>query len=140
VIDFDDASMSFDVVQETLEKTKLGSLKKDDAVNLERSMRADGRFEGHVVQGHVEGTAKVMEPGEMLTIELPSAMLPHVVQKGSITIDGVSLTVASLDGNRCTVALIPHTLKMTTLGNLRKNDDVNIETDILARYSRPSHA
>ncbi len=160
VVAFDDHSMRFDVVEETLQKTKLGELKIGDSVNLERSMKASDRFEGHVVQGHVEGKAlvtsyslarpKLTSEGGLLetrddpssatlTIELPENLVPNVVSKGSIAIDGVSLTVASIEGNLCTIAIIPHTLKITTLENLREKDHVNIETDILARYSRSSH-
>ena len=141
--------MRFDVVEETLQKTKLGELKIGDSVNLERSMRASDRFEGHVVQGHVEGVARVtsylllvtsgVTTGATLTIELPDNLAGNVVSKGSIAIDGASLTVASIEGNLCTIAIIPHTLKITTLANLREKDHVNIETDILARYSRSSH-
>ena len=149
VVAFDDQSMRFDVVEETLQKTKLGELKIGDSVNLERSMRASDRFEGHVVQGHVEGVARVtsylllvtsgVTTGATLTIELPDNLAGNVVSKGSIAIDGASLTVASIEGNLCTIAIIPHTLKITTLANLREKDHVNIETDILARYSRSSH-
>lgn len=139
----DHEAMTFDVVDETLSTTKLGNLTTGNRVNLERSMRADARLEGHVVQGHVEGTARVTsnEPTSnraTLTIEISNNVLAFVVQKGSIAIDGVSLTVASLEGNRCTVALIPHTIEHTTLGALKENDLVNIETDILGRYSHPS--
>ncbi|HVW67307.1 MAG TPA: riboflavin synthase [Candidatus Peribacteraceae bacterium] len=140
VVEFDTHSMTFDVVDETLTRTTLGALKTGDTVNLERSMRADGRFEGHIVQGHVEGTGKVtsLKPqasGMEMTIELPDHLLPLVVEKGSIAVDGVSLTVAKLNGNMCTIAVIPHTLSMTTLGHKKEGDRVNIETDILARYS-----
>ncbi len=136
IVEFDDKSMRFDVVAETMRKTKLGDLKIGDAVNLERAMKADGRFEGHVVQGHVEGTATVKELNAQheLKIELPVEFEAFVVQKGSITIDGVSLTVANIADTLCTVALIPHTLSITTLGTLKSGDRVNIETDILGRY------
>ncbi len=135
VVELDDQSMTFDVVVETMNKSALGALQKGDCVNLERAMRADDRFEGHMVQGHVEGVGEVlsMERDE-LTIKLPGEIIPTVVSKGSITLDGVSLTVASVQGAECSVALIPHTLKSTTLGKLKQGDSVNIETDVLGRY------
>ncbi len=137
VTEFSRESMTFDVVSETLKKTKLGSLKQGDRINLERAMLATDRFDGHIVQGHAEGTATVASmDGKILTLTLPSALLSLVVPKGSITIDGVSLTVASLDDNRCSLALIPQTLAQTTLGSLIKGESVNIETDIIGRYIR----
>lgn len=140
IVGFDDGSMSFDVVVETLAKTTLGGLRAGDSVNLERSLRADGRFEGHIVQGHIEGTAEVELPWNsdsgFLSLVLPVDIAESVVAKGSIAIDGVSLTVASKEGNRIAIALIPHTLENTTLGGLRSGDKVNIETDILGRYVR----
>lgn len=136
IVEFDDRSMRFDVVNETMRKTKLGDLKMGDVVNVERSMKANGRFEGHIVQGHVEGTAimKEMNAQHELTIELPADLIPFIIPKGSVTIDGVSLTVARIEGSLCTVALIPHTLAITTLGTLKPDDRINIETDILGRY------
>lgn len=135
---FDDDSMSFDVVPETFAKTNLGGLHVGEYVNLERSLRADGRFEGHVVQGHVEGTAEVAriekkETGAEVVLSLREEIAAFVVPKGSIAVDGVSLTVASVEGNGCTIALIPLTLEKTTLGDLQQGDIVNIETDILGR-------
>ncbi len=140
VVAFDDQSMTFDVIDETLRKTKLGDLKSRDLVNLERSLKASDRFEGHIVQGHIEGVATISDlqresgSGTLMTIELPSDLASFVIAKGSIAIDGVSLTVAKKEGNRCTVALIPHTLSITTLGQLQTGDRINIETDILGRY------
>ena len=137
VIQFGDTTMAFDVVPETWSRTKLGSLQAGDRVNLERAMPANGRFEGHIVQGHVEGTAEVIALSDthVLTLRLPSELILYVVPKGSIAIDGVSLTVATVDGDQCAIALIPHTLKQTTLGNLHIGDTVNVETDILGRYA-----
>jgi riboflavin synthase len=108
-------------------------------VNLERSLKADGRFEGHIVQGHIEGTAEVLsfkEDGKwvVLTVRMPQELLPYVVQKGGIAIDGVSLTISGLEGDRLSVSLIPHTLQVTTIGTLKPGDRVNIETDIVGRY------
>ena len=136
VVQLTESQMSFDVVPETWSRTKLGSVRQGDAVNLERSLKASDRFEGHIVQGHVEGTGSVTDihSGEM-KISLPMPLMKHVVEKGSIALDGVSLTVAKIDGDVVTVALIPHTLKVTTLGTLHTGDLVNIETDILGRYA-----
>jgi riboflavin synthase len=136
VIHIDDHSLTFDVVPETLSRTTLGTKKKEDRVNLERSLRVDGRFEGHVVQGHVEavGAVSSLSKDGMLTLMYPEYLKKYIVEKGSIAIDGVSLTVAKLEGSHCSIALIPHTLEITTLGTLRDGDMVNIETDIFARY------
>ncbi|MDP7247737.1 MAG: riboflavin synthase [Candidatus Peribacteraceae bacterium] len=141
VVNFDEHLMEFDVVSETFQKTKLGSLKVGDKVNLERAMKASDRFEGHVVQGHVESVADVVSDkltidNGQLTIAVPNNLINFICNKGSITIDGVSLTVVSVDGNQITVALIPHTLENTTLGSLNKGDKVNIETDVLVRHAK----
>jgi len=136
----DAQGMEFAVMPETWKCTTLGRLAVGSGVNLERAMRADGRFEGHIVQGHVEGvgriTSAVAEKEDVrLTVELPDELRPFVVPKGSIAIDGVSLTVAALHlrGGTCTVALIPYTLEHTTLGALEAGDYVNVETDVLVR-------
>lgn len=140
VTEFDDASMSFDVVETTLQKTKLGKLKTGDSVNLERALRADGRLEGHIVLGHVEGTGKVLSlKNAMLTVSVPQHLLGYVVHHGSITIDGVALTVASLENDKVTVALIPHTLENTALGSLKAGDTVNLETDVVGKYILRAH-
>jgi riboflavin synthase len=140
--------IQFDVVPETLQRTTLGTYKEGDLVNLERAMRADGRLDGHIVQGHVEATAEVVEMKNeelrmkndtLLTVKVPVSLLSNIVPKGSITLDGVSLTVASIDDDCITVALIPHTLEHTTLGRLKTGDRVNIETDILARHAEKLH-
>jgi riboflavin synthase len=141
VIGFDDQSMSFDVIPETWAVTNLGSLQASEKVNLERALAASGRFEGHMMQGHIESTATVLSlekpkdsPWATLTIDLPDEISKYVVHKGSIAINGVSLTVAKIDGGVCKVELIPHTLSITNLGLLKNGDTVNIETDVLARY------
>lgn len=146
IVEFDDRSMRFDVVDETLRKTTIGDLKVGDLVNVERSLKASDRFEGHIVQGHVEGTAEIGDlrseigKGKLVTLTLPDTLAMFVIEKGSIAIDGVSLTVAKKDRNLCTVALIPHTLAVTTLGSLKIGDRVNVETDILGRYVLSSHS
>jgi riboflavin synthase len=132
--------MAFDVMGETWRRTNLGDLLVGNTVNLERAMPANGRFEGHVVQGHVEGVATVKEwktdgQWKLLELEVPHELLPFITEKGSIALDGVSLTVAGLQSNIVTIALIPHTLEITTLGLRQKGDLINVETDILAHYS-----
>ncbi len=132
--------MSFDVVPETWKRTRFRSLQKGDRVNLERAMKMGDRFDGHVVQAHSEGVAFVVhvETPYMasLQIDVPVNLARFITAKGSLTLDGVSLTVASVKKNRVTVALIPHTLKTTTLGALKKGDLVNVETDILIHGMR----
>ena len=128
-----------DVMRETLVRSSLGSLQVGDPVNLERAMRADGRFGGHVVQGHVDGTATILErePGdrwEVVRFTLPPELARYVVEKGSITVDGVSLTVTAVDAGTFSVSLIPTTLELTTLGHKEIGDPVNLEVDVLAKY------
>lgn len=133
------SSFMVDLVGETLARTTLGSLRAGDPVNLERAMPAGGRFDGHIVQGHVDGVGTVRQiadegTGSRLSVSCPPALLRHVVEKGSITVDGVSLTVARIDDEGFEVALIPHTLAVTTLGSLAPAAPVNLEVDILAKY------
>jgi riboflavin synthase len=128
-----------DVVAETMRRSNLGSVEQGDRVNLERPMRADGRFDGHIVQGHVDSTGEVTRvvpegEGWILKIAAPLGGLRYVVEKGSITVDGVSLTVTSVDADGFEVALIPHTISVTTLGLRRPGDRVNLEFDVLAKY------
>ena len=142
VVELTVSAMRFDVVPETWEKTKLGSLQKGDRVNLERAMKSGDRLDGHIVQGHVEGVGEVeigdwrLEIGGHMTIRLTEKALGRIVPKGSIAVDGVSLTIADINDKTVTIALIPHTLKNTTLGSLKKGDPVNIETDVLMRPPR----
>jgi riboflavin synthase len=132
----------FSVIGETIRKTSLDSIKKDDRVNIERSMKTSGRFDGHFVQGHVDCTAiiydKIIYPTETkLIIKFSKEQkhyLQYVIPKGSITIDGISLTVVDLEENLLSVSLIPHTLKKTTLGIKLIGDKVNIEFDIIGKY------
>lgn len=128
-----------DVIPETLDRTSLGGLDVGSDVNLERAMPANGRFDGHVVQGHVDavGTVRSVESdstGVRISVDCDTGLLRHVVEKGSITVSGVSLTVAGVDEAGFSVALIPHTLSITTLGSLSTGDPVNLEVDILAKY------
>lgn len=130
---------TLEVVPETLSRTNLGTLRPGDPVNLERAMPGSGRFDGHIVQGHVDGTGRVVamksdQRGTTMSIAPDPGILRYVVVKGSITVDGVSLTVASVDGGEFTVALIPHTLETTTLGLRKAGDTVNLETDVIAKY------
>lgn len=139
VVEHADGEFTVDVMAETLSRSSLGSLRAGDRVNLERAMAAGGRFGGHVVQGHVDGTALVLErvPGdrwEVVRLSLPAGLARYVVEKGSITVDGVSLTVASVDDTSFTVSLIPTTLDLTTLGHKGIGDLVNLEVDVLAKY------
>jgi riboflavin synthase len=141
VVEQQGADFTVDVMAETLRRSALAGLEVGSPVNLERAMRADGRFGGHVVQGHVDGTGHVVsrEPGdrwEVVTISLPRDLAPYVVEKGSVTVDGVSLTVSALDDAAGTfsVSLIPTTLELTTLGTRAVGDAVNLEVDVLAKY------
>ena len=129
---------AFDVIPETLRLTNLGGLQPGDAVNLERSLRVGDRIDGHFVQGHIDGVGIVRQNGSRdgewtLSVELPPTLLPYCVRKGSITIDGASLTLVDVDPPRISVALIPTTLERTVLGDRKPGDRVNIETDVLAR-------
>ncbi len=123
-----------DVSEETLARTSLGNLAVGTALNLERSVRLADRLGGHLVQGHVDGVGEVVEPVPDLRVRLPRHLLRYVVEKGSITVDGVSLTVVKPLPDGFTVAIIPHTAAITTLGAKVPGDPVNIEVDVLAKY------
>lgn len=130
-----------DVMAETLRRSDLGALRQGDPVNLERAMAADGRFGGHIVAGHVDGTgtlARKKQEGNamVLTIAATPALLYEIVEKGSITIDGVSLTVVSVTQKNFTVSIIPHTGAKTILLEKKTGDPVNLETDVIAKYIR----
>ena len=130
---------AFQAGTETLSKTNLGSLKVNDCVNLERSLPVNGRLGGHFVQGHVDGVGQVDaidREGDWVTMwfRVPEALARLMVSKGSVAVDGISLTVVNAEQNRFSVALIPHTLSVTTLGVRKVGDTVNIETDILGKY------
>ena len=129
----------FELVPETLARTTLGALRHGAAVNLEPALRMGDPLGGHWVQGHVDGTAEVVARRDaadhrVLGLSLPADLAPYLVEKGSITVDGVSLTVAGRAPDRFEVALIPHTLAVTTLGDLAPGDRVNLEVDVLAKY------
>lgn len=136
---FDDETVRFEAVRETLEKTNVGELRSGSPVNLERALRADGRLDGHIVQGHVDGTGTVNRlerDGDdvRLYVDCDPELAGLLVDKGSVCIDGVSLTVVHADKAGFDVALIPHTLEVTTLGRKRPGERVNLEADILGKY------
>jgi riboflavin synthase len=138
-VDVAGSEVAMEIVPETLNRTSLGRLVVGDRVNIELPLPANGRFDGHVVQGHVDGVGRVAaveeeEAGVSLEVEAPAELLAYIVEKGSITVDGVSLTVSGLTDSGFTVALIPHTLEVTTLGLRKPGDPVNLEVDILAKY------
>ncbi|PZS31579.1 MAG: riboflavin synthase [Pseudonocardiales bacterium] len=131
--------INFDVMGETLKRSVLGTLRGGDKVNLERAVRADARLDGHVVQGHVDGTGVVVSrtPGdtwEAVRFGLPAELARFVAEKGSIAVDGVSLTVSAAGPDWFEVGLIPETLRATTLGARHPGDPVNVEVDVLAKY------
>jgi len=133
------AGFAADLVAETLRRTALGGLRAGARVNLERPLPLGGRLGGHLVQGHVDGVARVLGrtpvgDGEEVQIELPPHLERYVVEKGSIAVDGVSLTVAATGPGWFTVALVPHTLEVTTLGERRPGDPVQLEVDVVAKY------
>jgi riboflavin synthase len=139
VVDTGDGRFSADVMAETLNRSSLGALTVGSRVNLERPMALGGRLGGHLVQGHVDGTGtlierKPSEHWEIVTISLPSELGRYVVEKGSITVDGISLTVVDAGPDYFTVSLIPTTLALTTLGVKQPGDPVNLEVDVLAKY------
>ena len=138
------SSFSVDVVPETIRRSNLGDLKTDDLVNLERPLPADGRFGGHIVQGHVDGTGTVesIEPdgdASMVRITVTGDLKRYIVPKGFITVDGVSLTVVNCDSTRLAFTLVPHTRKNTVFQTRKPNDRVNPEVDILSKYVERLH-
>ncbi|MCA6093146.1 riboflavin synthase [Streptomyces sp. SCA3-4] len=139
VVETEDGEFTADVMAETLGRSSLGALAPGSRVNLERPMALGGRLGGHLVQGHVDGTGTIVErvPGEhweIVRIALPGTLARYVVEKGSITVDGVSLTVVEAGDEHFTVSLIPTTLDLTTLGIKQAGDPVNLEVDVLAKY------
>ncbi|SDU67159.1 riboflavin synthase [Jiangella alkaliphila] len=135
----DGDTFTVDVMRETFDRSTLAKLSKGDAVNLERAVRASDRLGGHIVQGHVDGVGTLVSrtPGsrwEVVRIEAPAALLRYVAEKGSIAVDGVSLTVSGLGADWFEVSLIPTTLELTTLGRRQPGDGVNLEVDVVAKY------
>jgi riboflavin synthase len=124
-----------DVSDETFARTNLGSLGPGDRVNLERPVRLADRLGGHLVQGHVDAVGEIVEPAPELQIRMPAVLLPYVVEKGSVTVDGVSLTVVKPLDDGFTVSVIPHTAEVTTLGRKGRGDLVNLEVDVMAKYA-----
>jgi len=123
-----------DVSDETYSRTNLGHLQPGDPVNLERPMRANGRFGGHIVLGHVDAVGEIVSPVPLLVVRIPRELMKYVVEKGSCTVDGISLTVFNLTDDTFEVAVIPHTADVTTLGHRAVGDAVNIEIDVLAKH------
>ncbi|WP_225802798.1 riboflavin synthase [Streptomyces sp. NK15101] len=139
VVEFGDGEFTADVMAETLKRSSLGALEVGSRVNLERPMAVGGRLGGHIVQGHVDGTGTILErtPSEhweLVKVGLPAHLSRYVVEKGSITVDGVSLTVVEVADDWFTISLIPTTLDLTTLGIKRSGDPVNLEVDVIAKY------
>lgn len=139
VVSIDRTKASFDVIRETVERTAFAALRVKDTVNVERSMRADDRFHGHFVSGHVDGTGRVrvkrQEPGQtVMSIEVPSRLTAFMVEKGSVALNGVSLTLTEVEDTHFSVALIPHTLEVTTLGAKDVGSLINVEVDQLGKF------
>lgn len=140
-VDLINSAFSADLAQETWKRTSFSRIHEGALVNLELPMRANGRFDGHVVQGHVDGTGRFVSLAPipagndfLLTIHVPSELTRYIVEKGSLAIEGISLTVAAVDGVEVRVAIIPHTAEMTNLGSLKPGDPVNLEVDVIAKY------
>jgi len=139
VVETDDQTMAFDAGPETLSRTNLGDLKPGSPVNLERALAIGDRLGGHFVSGHIDGTGRLLERHDMgewsdFFFSVPRELAVQMASKGSIAVDGVSLTIVQCEPDRFSVALIPFTLEVTTLGSLKVGDRVNLETDILAKY------
>ena len=140
-LDIKPGSFCADLAPETWVRTSFSRIHEGALVNLELPMKSDGRFGGHIVQGHVDGVGKLIAFDRIsdsenwwLDIELPDDVEKYTVYKGSISIEGISLTVAKLEKNRCTIAIIPHTVEMTNLHSLKPGDPVNLEADLIAKY------
>ena len=134
-----DGRFTVDVMHETLNRSSLAQLRCGSRVNLERAMRADGRFGGHIVSGHVDGVGRITEIHRddmaiWYTVQAEPRLLRYIVEKGSVGIDGISLTVATVNADRFQVSVIPHTVRMTTLGEKRSGDLVNVENDVIGKY------
>ncbi len=134
VVAFGDDWWEADVSDETISRTSLAGLKSGDGINLERAVKVSDRLGGHIVQGHVDGVGEVVDPVPDLRVKVPAGMSRYLVEKGSVTVDGVSLTVVDALDDGFTVAIIPHTADVTTLGAKRPGDLVNLEVDVMAKY------
>jgi riboflavin synthase len=140
VVERSDEHLAFDVSEETLRRTSFSRLRAGDPVNLERPLTLSSRLGGHLVQGHVDGVGEVVaidladDGSSWITVRAPERVARYLVDKGSVCVDGVSLTVASRDGTTFGVALIPHTLEVTTLGTAEVGDPLNLEADVIAKY------
>jgi riboflavin synthase len=140
VVERSDEHLAFDVSEETLRRTSFSRLRAGDPVNLERPLTLSSRLGGHLVQGHVDGVGEVVaidladDGSSWMTVRAPERVARYLVDKGSVCVDGVSLTVASRDGTTFGVALIPHTLEVTTLGTAEVGDPLNLEVDVIAKY------
>lgn len=140
-LDIKPGSFCADLAPETWTRTSFSRIREGALVNLELPMKADGRFGGHIVQGHVDGVGRLIRFDRIsdsenwwLEIELPADVAKYTVFKGSISIEGISLTIAKLEKDRCTIAIIPHTVEMTNLHSLKPGDPVNLEADLIAKY------
>lgn len=138
-VEVHDGAFTVESVEETLKRTTMGGLQVGSLVNLERSVRLSDRLDGHLVQGHVDGVGAVVDRRDVgdnadFVIEMPDGLSRYVAEKGSVAVDGISLTVVNVSGNRFSVTIIPYTLKVTTMGRRQMGDAVNLEVDIVARY------
>jgi riboflavin synthase len=134
VVDIGDDWWEADAVEETVSRTSLGDLAPGDSINLERAVRSIDRLGGHMVQGHVDGVGTIISPGPDLRVQMPKEMARYLVEKGSITVDGVSLTCFDVREDSFAIALIPHTMSVTSLGSRNVGDRVNLEVDVIAKY------
>ena len=134
VVDIGDDWWEADAVEETVSRTSLGDLVPGDSINLERAVRSIDRLGGHMVQGHVDGVGTIISPGPDLRVQMPKEMARYLVEKGSITVDGVSLTCFDVRADSFAIALIPHTMNVTSLGSRNVGDRVNLEVDVIAKY------
>ncbi|MFQ3315268.1 MAG: riboflavin synthase [Candidatus Poriferisodalaceae bacterium] len=134
VVDIGDDWWEADAVEETVSRTSLGDLVPGDSINLERAVRSIDRLGGHMVQGHVDGVGTIISPGPDLRVRMPKEMARYLVEKGSITVDGVSLTCFDVLDDSFAIALIPHTMNVTSLGSRNVGDRVNLEVDVIAKY------
>jgi riboflavin synthase len=135
VVDLVAGGWAADVVSETLSRTNLGALRPGDPVNLERPVSVGSRLGGHLVQGHVDAVGTIVRPAPDLEVSLDARLSPYLVEKGSVTVDGISLTVVAVTADSFRVAVIPHTLAVTTLGRKAAGDPVNLEVDVIAKYA-----